>query len=66
MKEYKAGKNDMYMKGSKMGGRLGDGKHASPVGSCNAFAAQKEMNRGLKYLPDGSRGYPKQAFDYKY
>jgi hypothetical protein len=59
--------NEKYIKGmeGKMS-RLEDGKHASEVMKCDPFKAQYELNKGLQNKPRGSRGYPQQAWDYKY
>lgn len=62
-------KNEKYLKGMEYKGakgRLEDGKHASELMYCNPFKAQKEQNKGLKERPMESRGYPQQAWEYKY
>lgn len=50
---------------SEKGFGLKDNQHASEVRSLPSDA-EKEQNKGLKEKSDGLRGYPTQAFGYKY
>jgi len=54
--------NDMY----KVSGKLKDGMQASTPRKCNPVAAQKYDMGRMQWEPDNSRGYPSQAFDYRY
>jgi hypothetical protein len=63
--EKKAGYDqarDMY----NVRGKLKDGMQASKPMKCNPMAAQKYDMGRMQWEPDTNRGYPKQAFDYKY
>lgn len=40
--------------------------HEKKPMKCNAFAAQKKDLGRLKREPSNNRGYPEQAWDYKY
>lgn len=62
-----------YKQGPKMGNdrytagiSKGDFGHASKVHKCNVFEAQRSDARKVENMPMGRRGYPQQAWDYKY
>jgi len=58
---YKARRDESYgMKGKKMLG------HEKKPMKCNAFAAQKYDMGKINKKPMEMRGYPRQAWDYKY
>jgi len=58
---YKARRDESY--GMKDMGVMG---HEKKPMKCNAFAAQKSDMGRLKREPADNRGYPEQAFKYKY
>ena len=58
---YKARRDESY------GMRdMGVMKHEKKPMKCNAFAAQKADMGRVQREPMNNRGYPQQAFDYKY
>lgn len=58
---YKDRRDESY--GMKDMGVMG---HASKVYKCDPFQAQKSDMGRMKREPMNNRGYPKQAWDYKY
>jgi hypothetical protein len=58
---YKDRRDESY--GMKDMGVMGHDK--KPM-KCNAFEAQKMDNKNLDKKPSYNRGYPEQAWDYKY
>ena len=60
---YASEYNRKYAKGLS---DLQDGKHEKQPRMVDAFKAQKDQNKGLRECPQGSRGYPDLAWDYKY
>lgn len=59
--ESVAMKNERY----GMGGMGVMGHEKKPM-KCDPFAAQRSDLGRMQWEPDNNRGYPKQAFDYKY
>lgn len=54
--------NDRY--GNPAGGKIMG--HDKQPKKCNPFAAQKSDMNKIQRKPMDNRGYPKQAWDYKY
>jgi len=67
MAKYKQGYKDRQDEsyGMKMKGSGAMGHEKKPM-KCDAIAAQKSDMGKMRYEPMTNRGYPRQAFDYKY
>jgi hypothetical protein len=58
------GSNDRYR--GAMSGRMAEVMgHASPVYSIDTMSEDADMGR-MRYMKQGNRGYPAQAFQYEY
>jgi hypothetical protein len=63
-KSYAKGKNEKYMsKGMKSSGKVMG--HDGKVYSINTNSEQYDMGK-IRYDSVGTKGYPRQAFDYQY
>ncbi len=58
------GSNDRYR--GTMSGKMAEVMgHASPVYSIDTMSEDSDMGR-MRYMKQGNRGYPQQAFQYEY
>lgn len=59
-------KNDMNKRRDRYAMNMGEMKHASAPKKCNPLKAQQADVSRLHMRPMEHRGYPKEAFNYKY